>query len=472
MRADLPSKRLRIRLLQPHNRRLGTTYSGLAVSRASNVLDNSSYLRMCQRKYRAFEDRPASRDTLPSGDRLVRPERAATAHPRRARPLQYKTAREEENPRIDVSDILSMDVVRAMRNKKPLRKTKQSSETDKCAGEAETGKRWSLTPVRMRRQQMGQKDRKPGIMMLEAVGYSQSSKKLQEDSAKASRHVMEEERLQSRTLNRAARKPPLPPQAVPRRSELSSEDQDESDGDYCDEETGAPPLTTIHESEQENCASSQAGSETRTKGGKRIPRQKKKLSCNDIKSVSPVRAGVGNRPRNLPAASKSKPTLPGTPKTAAVAGETKTMGSKQKVVQVVGCRQSCLNPNNLDLQQAVFFESGFTVNPVFAYDNAASAQKALELYSEPHSELLDMTKRIMESFIKVYGSESRYLEETGGDILTKDETQDIFTDYIRSLGLENYINLAFAENTVSPTAITHDNKGRSTIIIGRDTFVY
>ena len=72
----------------------------------------------------------------------------------------------------------------------------------------------------------------------------------------------------------------------------------------------------------------------------------------------------------------------------------------------------------------------------------------------------------MENFLKEYGCESRYLDETGGNILTKEETQEIFSSYIKSLGLENNINLAFSENTISPTAITHDNKGKSTVIIG------
>ncbi len=140
--------------------------------------------------------------------------------------------------------------------------------------------------------------------------------------------------------------------------------------------------------------------------------------------------------------------------------------NSQIKIQVVDGIQSCLSPTNIDQQQALFFSSGFTVNPVFSYDNVWSTQHSLSLYSEPKSELFDLAKLIMEDLIKEYGTESRYLEETGGDLLTREETQTTFAAYIRSLGLEHHINLAFAENTVSPTSITHDQKGRSTITIG------
>jgi hypothetical protein len=173
----------------------------------------------------------------------------------------------------------------------------------------------------------------------------------------------------------------------------------------------------------------------------------------------PTQGKTVSKPRNNSLGNKAKFMPLGTVKTT-------TRTKKNNLIQIVGCKQSCLNPNNIDLQQSLFFSSNFTVNPIFAYDNVNSTQRTLGLYSEPRSALLDTAKIIMESLLREYGTESRYLEETGGDLLTKDETQEIFTSYIRSLGLENHINLAFAENTVSPTAITHDHKGKSTIIIG------
>ena len=63
----------------------------------------------------------------------------------------------------------------------------------------------------------------------------------------------------------------------------------------------------------------------------------------------------------------------------------------------------------------------------------------------------------MESFLKEYGNESNYLE-TEGRVLTKEETEQVFTDYIEKLEFENLISLNFSENLVAPTSVTHDSK--------------
>ena len=139
---------------------------------------------------------------------------------------------------------------------------------------------------------------------------------------------------------------------------------------------------------------------------------------------------------------------------------------EEKSISIVDCKQTCLNPINIDFQQKSFFESYCTLNPIFTYDNISITQKILSQYQTLKSDLLDIAKGILDDFINEYGSESRYIKLTEGELLTKEDTKQIFTEYIRSLGLENNINLAFVENTVSPTAITHDSKGKSTIIIG------
>jgi len=126
-----------------------------------------------------------------------------------------------------------------------------------------------------------------------------------------------------------------------------------------------------------------------------------------------------------------------------------------------------VNPTNLEKQEKIFFNSNCTVNPIFDYDNYYLAEKAMETYKVPKTELLPIAIKIMEKLLTDYGSESKYLEETGGPLLNIEETQEIYTNYIVSLGLENNISLAFAENTVSPTTILHDGtKGKSTVVIG------
>jgi hypothetical protein len=140
---------------------------------------------------------------------------------------------------------------------------------------------------------------------------------------------------------------------------------------------------------------------------------------------------------------------------------------KIKRVQATNYYPTSINPINLHKQEKIFFNSNCTVNPIFEYENNYAAERMLETYKVPKSDLLGIAVSIMDKLLKDYGSESNFLEKTGGPLLTLKETQEIFTEYIYSLGLENNITLTFAENTVSPTTILHNgNKGKSIIIIG------
>jgi len=72
---------------------------------------------------------------------------------------------------------------------------------------------------------------------------------------------------------------------------------------------------------------------------------------------------------------------------------------------------------------------------------------------------------ILNRCIEEYGNDDTYLEKTGGRILTKDETTRFFEQYIKELGLEEYLSLVFSEMTVAPTSVVHDPNGKSRVII-------
>jgi len=82
-------------------------------------------------------------------------------------------------------------------------------------------------------------------------------------------------------------------------------------------------------------------------------------------------------------------------------------------------------PKNLEEQKQVFFESNCTVNPVFEYESYAATQKYIAQFKEPSEELLELAKRILNSFIEIYGSESNY-EATEGEIVPREETLTMF----------------------------------------------
>jgi hypothetical protein len=53
-----------------------------------------------------------------------------------------------------------------------------------------------------------------------------------------------------------------------------------------------------------------------------------------------------------------------------------------------------------------------------------------------------IAKKILESFLKVYGCESNYLA-TEGNILTVEETEKYFMDYLEDLEVEDEVVLNF-----------------------------
>jgi hypothetical protein len=74
--------------------------------------------------------------------------------------------------------------------------------------------------------------------------------------------------------------------------------------------------------------------------------------------------------------------------------------------------------------------------------------------------------RILDAFLQHYGSETEYLISEG-KILTQEETEKYFMDYLEQLGVTDQVILNFCENKVAPTSVTHDPKGgKSKINIG------
>lgn len=86
-------------------------------------------------------------------------------------------------------------------------------------------------------------------------------------------------------------------------------------------------------------------------------------------------------------------------------------------------------PKNLDEEQIKFFENKCVVNPIFEYENPAQAQKYLMQFKQPNDEYILIAKKILDSFLKHYESESAYLE-LEGNILTQEETEKYFMDYL------------------------------------------
>lgn len=144
-------------------------------------------------------------------------------------------------------------------------------------------------------------------------------------------------------------------------------------------------------------------------------------------------------------------------------GEEERPGKDPTVIQSATSEQDgaaavwSMTPQNLEEQERLFFESGCTLNPVFKYNrNKKCIGKVLKLFQRPEGGLLPLAVRILETFILAHGSETRYLETFGGEVLTQDQTTEVFQKYVADLDLGDRIKLRFSRNTISPTSISHD----------------
>jgi hypothetical protein len=66
----------------------------------------------------------------------------------------------------------------------------------------------------------------------------------------------------------------------------------------------------------------------------------------------------------------------------------------------------------------------------------------LEQFDEPDGKYLDVATKILDSFLREYGTESQYLEAEGRK-LDQDETHAHITEYLLDLGVEEWISINF-----------------------------
>jgi len=81
----------------------------------------------------------------------------------------------------------------------------------------------------------------------------------------------------------------------------------------------------------------------------------------------------------------------------------------------------------------------------------------LDQFDEPDGRYLDASKKILDSFLKQYGSESAYLDAEGKK-LDQEETYKAIKEYLDKLNVGEWISINFQKNQIAPTSVTHDPK--------------
>lgn len=114
-------------------------------------------------------------------------------------------------------------------------------------------------------------------------------------------------------------------------------------------------------------------------------------------------------------------------------------------------------PTNIIQQQTAFFKSNFDKNPIFEYQEGSDQQSYISRF-EPSSEFLKEAECILDTCLEQYGSETAYLEQDGGHLLSKEETLAEFSCYLEKMNLSEVVNIVFSQTAIAPTAVRHNPK--------------
>ncbi|MEO8581606.1 MAG: tyrosine/phenylalanine carboxypeptidase domain-containing protein [Patescibacteria group bacterium] len=113
-----------------------------------------------------------------------------------------------------------------------------------------------------------------------------------------------------------------------------------------------------------------------------------------------------------------------------------------------------INPVNKEEEKKKFlFDQQY--NPQFKYDHEFTVQE-YEKFGQISDQYLKQAKSIIDSVIKKYGSERKFLEEVEGPIITREEVESILHEYIKENKIEQHFKVTFTRNVVSRTAMDQD----------------
>ena len=96
-----------------------------------------------------------------------------------------------------------------------------------------------------------------------------------------------------------------------------------------------------------------------------------------------------------------------------------------------------------------FFQLGGKYNPQFVF------QEDINMFPKqllkPHTSYFQVAQRILDTINADYESDIGLFQRESGELITKEETERQFDEYIEKEGLNDMIRYEFSENFVSPT---------------------
>lgn len=113
---------------------------------------------------------------------------------------------------------------------------------------------------------------------------------------------------------------------------------------------------------------------------------------------------------------------------------------------------SSLNPLNKEEEKRKFFFDAH-YNPQFKYVERIEQRELEKKYGNVSDEFLTQAQRVVDAVIRKYGTESAYLLDAEGKLMTKEEVTTSVQAYTKANGIESSVKLKFVANMVSPCSM-------------------
>lgn len=111
-----------------------------------------------------------------------------------------------------------------------------------------------------------------------------------------------------------------------------------------------------------------------------------------------------------------------------------------------------VNPINKEIEKKKFLFDPL-YNPQFEYPEEISEQEFAKYGAVASDRYVPQAKHILDTVIKKYGSESKYIEEVEGPVITREELTTRIHDYLKKMGLENEVALRFSSSYIARTSV-------------------
>mmetsp|Transcript_18099 Transcript_18099/g.43971 ORF Transcript_18099/g.43971 Transcript_18099/m.43971 type:complete len:313 (+) Transcript_18099:75-1013(+) len=104
-------------------------------------------------------------------------------------------------------------------------------------------------------------------------------------------------------------------------------------------------------------------------------------------------------------------------------------------------------PLNIDVEREKWLSNPDTYNPQFTYTDEEAALRAARTV-KASGVLAGMAERVLEGVLQRHGSESGYHQAVWGEVLTRDEADEMVSDYLFQNGMDGLVRVVWSRKSL------------------------